>query len=45
MIIVVPGDSPGHTDIKPVVADGTVQSELLAVDAGYVSGIVQDGTG
>ena len=45
MIIVVPGDSPGHAEIKPVVADGTVQSELLAVDAGYVSGIVQDGTG
>jgi len=32
-------------DVKPVVADGTVQSELLAVDAGYVSGIVQDGIG
>ncbi len=32
-------------DIKPVVADGTVQSDLLAVDAGYVSGIVQEGTG
>ena len=32
-------------DIKPVVADGTVQSDLLAVDAGYVSGIVQDATG
>jgi hypothetical protein len=32
-------------DVKPVVAEGTVQSELLAVDAGYVSGIVQDGTG
>ncbi len=32
-------------DIKPVVADGTVQSELLAVDAGYVSGIVQEGIG
>ncbi len=32
-------------DIKPIVADGTVQSDLLAVDAGYVSGIVQDGTG
>jgi 2,4-diaminopentanoate dehydrogenase len=32
-------------DVKPVVADGTVESDLLAVDAGYVSGIVQDGTG
>ncbi len=30
-------------DVKPVVADGTVQSELLAVDAGYVSGIIQVG--
>lgn len=32
-------------DIKPVIAKTTVQSELLAVDPGYVCGIVQDGIG
>jgi hypothetical protein len=32
-------------DIKPMIADQTVASELLAVDPGYVSGIVQDGVG
>src|SRR4029077_18358926 len=32
-------------DIKPKMADATVSSEFLAVDAGYVSGIVQDGVG
>jgi 4-hydroxy-tetrahydrodipicolinate reductase len=32
-------------DIKPKIADKTVESEFLAVDAGYVCGIVQDGIG
>ena len=32
-------------DVKPVIADKTVESELLAVDAGYVCGIIQDGAG
>ena len=32
-------------DIKPKIADKTVESEFLAVDPGYVCGIVQDGIG
>jgi len=32
-------------DVKPKMADKTVESELLAVDAGYVAGIIQDGVG
>jgi hypothetical protein len=32
-------------DVKPKLADVTVASEFLAVDPGYVSGIVQDGVG
>lgn len=32
-------------DIQPKIATGTVASEFLAVDAGYVCGIVQDGIG
>jgi len=32
-------------EIKPKLADETVQSEFLAVDPGYVCGIVQDGIG
>jgi 4-hydroxy-tetrahydrodipicolinate reductase len=32
-------------DIKPKMADQPVASELLAVDPGYVCGIVQDGVG
>jgi 4-hydroxy-tetrahydrodipicolinate reductase len=32
-------------DIKPQIADHEVASELLAVDRGYVSGIIQDGVG
>jgi hypothetical protein len=32
-------------EIKPVIAEKTVTSEFLAVDAGYVCGIVQDGIG
>jgi 2,4-diaminopentanoate dehydrogenase len=32
-------------DIKPKIADQTVESEFLAVDPGYVCGIVQDGIG
>jgi 4-hydroxy-tetrahydrodipicolinate reductase len=32
-------------DIEPKIAERTVESELLAVDPGYVSGIVQDGIG
>lgn len=32
-------------DVKPKFANETVASEYLAVDAGYVSGIVQDGVG
>ncbi len=31
--------------IKPVIAEKTVESEYLAVDPGYVCGIVQDGIG
>ena len=32
-------------EIKPKIADATVASEFLAVDPGYVSGIIQDGVG
>jgi len=32
-------------DIKPKIADREVASDLLAVDPGYVSGIIQDGVG
>ena len=32
-------------DIEPKIADAAVASELLAVDAGYVAGIVQRGVG
>ena len=32
-------------DVKPRMADATVASEYLAVDPGYVSGIVQDAVG
>ncbi len=32
-------------DIAPRIADATVESELLAVDRGYVCGIIQDGVG
>jgi 4-hydroxy-tetrahydrodipicolinate reductase len=32
-------------DIKPKIADATVSSEFLAVDPGYVSGVVQDAIG
>jgi hypothetical protein len=32
-------------EIKPKIADRTVESEFLAVDPGYVCGIVQDGVG
>ena len=32
-------------EIKPKIADKTVESEFLAVDPGYVCGIVQDGIG
>jgi 4-hydroxy-tetrahydrodipicolinate reductase len=32
-------------EIKPKIADATVESEYLAVDSGYVCGIVQDGIG
>ena len=32
-------------EIKPKIADTPVESELLAVDPGYVCGIVQDGVG
>ncbi len=32
-------------EVKPTIADTTVASEFLAVDPGYVSGIVQDGVG
>lgn len=34
-----------HDDVQPKLAQVTVASEFLAVDAGYVSGIVQDGIG
>lgn len=30
-------------EVKPKIATGTVSSKFLAVDAGYVSGIIQDG--
>ena len=32
-------------EVSPKVADASVSSEFLAVDAGYVSGIIQDGVG
>ena len=32
-------------DIKPKIADRSVESELIAVDPGYVCGIIQDGIG
>jgi 2,4-diaminopentanoate dehydrogenase len=32
-------------DIQPKIADRTVESEFLAVDPGYVCGIIQDGVG
>ena len=32
-------------DVKPKMAEEPVASELLAVDPGYVSGIIQDGVG
>jgi 4-hydroxy-tetrahydrodipicolinate reductase len=32
-------------DIKPKIADREVSSDLLAVDPGYVCGIIQDGVG
>src|SRR5256714_1916718 len=32
-------------DIQPKLAPGTVSSEFLAVDPGYVCGIIQDGVG
>ena len=32
-------------EVEPKIADATVESEFLAVDAGYVSGIVQEGVG
>ena len=32
-------------DVKPRIANATVASEFLAVDPGFVSGIVQDGVG
>ncbi len=32
-------------EIKPKIAEATVESEYLAVDPGYVCGIVQDGIG
>lgn len=31
--------------IRPMIANSTVESEFLAVDAGYVCGLVQDGIG
>ncbi|MGH9350067.1 MAG: NAD(P)H-dependent amine dehydrogenase family protein [Vicinamibacterales bacterium] len=45
------GDAMGWTldritdDIQPKIAERTVESEYLAVDPGYVCGIVQDGVG
>jgi 4-hydroxy-tetrahydrodipicolinate reductase len=45
------GDAVGWTldritdDIEPKLAEETVESELLAVDPGYVSGIIQNGVG
>jgi 2,4-diaminopentanoate dehydrogenase len=32
-------------EVKPRIADATVSSEFLAVDPGYVSGIIQDAAG
>jgi 4-hydroxy-tetrahydrodipicolinate reductase len=32
-------------EVKPKIAAATVSSEFLAVDPGYVSGIIQDGAG
>ena len=32
-------------DIRPKIADRTVESEFLAVDPGFVCGIIQDGVG
>jgi hypothetical protein len=32
-------------EIRPKIAEATVSSEYLAVDPGYVSGIIQDGVG
>jgi 4-hydroxy-tetrahydrodipicolinate reductase len=32
-------------EVRPKIAESTVASEFLAIDAGYVSGIVQDGIG
>ena len=32
-------------EVKPRMAEATVASEFLAVDPGYVSGIIQDGVG
>jgi 4-hydroxy-tetrahydrodipicolinate reductase len=32
-------------DVAPKIAESTVESELIAVDPGYVCGIVQDGVG
>lgn len=32
-------------EVKAKIAEATVSSEFLAVDAGYVSGIIQDGVG
>lgn len=32
-------------EVKPKMADASVSSEFLAVDPGYVSGIIQDGVG
>ena len=32
-------------EVQPKMADATVASEFLAVDPGYVSGIIQDGVG
>jgi 4-hydroxy-tetrahydrodipicolinate reductase len=45
------GDALGWTldrvtdDIQPKIATEAVESELLAVDPGYVAGIIQDGVG
>jgi 4-hydroxy-tetrahydrodipicolinate reductase len=32
-------------EVRPKVAEATVSSEFFAVDAGFVSGIIQDGVG
>ena len=45
------GDAMGWTldritdDIQPKIAAATISSEFLAVDPGYVCGMIQDGTG